>query len=397
MAKRLPEFGINVKHVSLDWKRIVDRAQAIVAECREPKPERLKSRGVHLVWGEAEFIDLHTVQVNDEKIKAQQIIIATGASLPQLPIKGIEHVVSHVELLEDRELPKKIVVLGGGIVALEFAFLYARAGVNVSVVVMAGHRILRHYDEAIRKMVVEYGQKLGITFFLDAVVEEIREDEKGLSVEIHRDSTITKLPADRVLLATGRIPNVEKLGLEKLGIDYDRGGIAVDEYLRTSVSNIWAVGDVRKGTFHLAQPAGFEARHVTRMALTGELHPIHETIVPFLIGTTPAFAGVGLTEKQAQEAGLHYFVHFQKASEICPVAKVKGEPDGFLKMIFEAGSGKILGAHAFHAMAPEIIQQIANAMLGGVTLKQLQNNVFMFPGFTQLLMYAVRPRPGDLI
>jgi len=156
-------------------------------------------------------------------------------------------------------------------------------------------------------------------------------------------------------------------------------------------------GDVRKGIFHLAQPAGFEARHVTRMALTGELHPIHETIVPFLIGATPAFAGVGLTEKQAQEAGLHYFVHFQKASEICPVANVKGEPDGFLKMLFESGTGKILGAHAFHAMAPEIIQQIANAMLGHVTLKQLQNNIYMFPGYTQLLMYAVRPRQGDSI
>ena len=366
-----------------------------MAECREPKPERLTSRGVHLVWGEAKFIDLHTVQVNDEQIKANQIIIATGASLPQLPIKGIEHVVSHVELLEERELPEKIVIFGGGVVALEFAFLYARAGVDVSVVVMAGHRILRHYDEAVREAIVEYGQELGIKYYLDAEIEEIRKDGNLLNVEVHQDSSITNLPADRVLLATGRVPNVENLGLEKLGVDYDRGGIVVDEYLRTSVPHIWAVGDVRKGTFHLAQPAGFEARHVTRMALTGILHPINETIVPFLIGTTPAFAGVGLTEKQAQEAGLQYFVHFQKASEICPVAKVKGESVGFLKMIFEADTGKILGAHAFHTMAPALIQQIANAMLGGVTLKQLQNNIYMFPGYTQLLMYAVRPRPGD--
>ena len=393
----MPEFGINVENVALDWKRIVDRAQAIVAECREPKPERLTSRGVHLVWGEAKFIDPHTVQVNDEKIKANQIIIATGASLPQLPIKGIDHAVSHVELLEDCVLPQKVVIFGGGVVALEFAFLYARAGVDVSVVVMAGHRILRHYDESVRETVVEYGQKLGIKYYPDAVIEEISKNGKRLNVVVHQDSNVVNLPAERILLATGRVPNVEKLGLEKLGIDYDRGGIVVDEYLRTTVPYIWAVGDVRKGTFHLAQPAGFEARHVTRMALTGELHPIHETIVPFLIGTTPAFAGVGLTEKQAQEAGLHYFVHFQKASEICPVANVKGEPDGFLKMLFEAGTGKILGAHAFHAMAPEIIQQIANAMLGGVTLKQLQNNIYMFPGYTQLLMYAVRPRQGDSI
>jgi len=383
--------------VALDWKRIVDRAQDIVAECREPKPENLRAHGVHLVFGEAEFIDMHTVQVNDEQIKANQIIIATGASLPQLPIKGIEHVVSHVELLEDRVLPQKVVIFGGGVVALEFAFIYARAGVDVSVVVMAGHRILRHYDESVRENVVEYGQKLGIKYYSDAVIEEISKNGKRLNVVVHQDSNVVNLTAERILLATGRVPNVEKLGLEKLGIDYDRGGIVVDEYLRTSVPNIWAVGDVRKGTFHLAQPAAFEARHVTRMALTGELHPIHETIVPFLIGTTPAFAGVGLTEKQAQEAGLHYFVHFQKASEICPVANVKGEPDGFLKMLFEAGTGKILGAHAFHAMAPEIIQQIANAMLGGVTLKQLQNNIYMFPGYTQLLMYAVRPRQGDSI
>jgi len=391
----LPEFGINIENITLDWKRVVDRAQAIVAECREPKPDRLISRGVHLVYGEAKFIELHTVQVNNEQIQANQIIIATGASLSKLPIKGIEHVVTHVELLEDRVLPEKIVIFGGGVVALEFAFLYARAGVDVSVVVTAGHRILRRYDESIRETVVEYGQKVGIKYYLNAVIEEIQKDNRYLTVEIHQDLQKIFLQANRILLAAGEVPNVDNLGLEKLGIEYGPGGINVDEYLRTNVPHIWAVGDVRKGTFHLAQPASFEARHVASMALTGNLHPINETIVPYLIGTTPAFAGVGLTEEQAQEAGLHYFVHFQKASEICPVANVQGEPEGFLKMLFESDTGKILGAHAFHAVAPEIIQQIANAMLGGVTLRQLQNNIYMFPGYTQLLMYAVMPRPGD--
>jgi pyruvate/2-oxoglutarate dehydrogenase complex dihydrolipoamide dehydrogenase (E3) component len=268
----------------LDWKRVVDRAQDIVAECREPKTDHLTSRGVHLVFGEAKFIDQHTVQANDEQIKANQIIIATGASLPQLPIKGIEHVVTHVELLEDRVLPEKIVIFGGGVVALEFAFLYARAGVDVSVVVMAGHRILRHYDESVREEVVEYGQKIGIKYYLHAVIEEIRKDSRYLAVEIRQDSQVSHLQANRILLAVGRVPNVAKLGLEKLGIEYDHGGIIVDEYLRTTVPHIWAVGDVRKGTFHLAQPAGFEARHAARMALTGNFHPINETIVPFLIG-----------------------------------------------------------------------------------------------------------------
>lgn len=397
LSKRLPEFGIQIENVSLNWKRIVDRTQAIVAECREPKPEHLISHGVYLVFGDAKFIDSHTVRVDDKQIKANQIIIATGASLPQLPIRGIEHTITHVDLLEDRKLPQKLVVFGGGVVALEFAYLFSRVGVDVSVVVMAGHRILRHYDESVRQTVVEYGQNIGIKYYLDAAIEEIREDSHRLTVEIHQNSQVILLTADQILLATGRVPNVDKLGLEKLGIEYDHGGIEVDEYLRTTVPHIWAVGDVRKGTYHLAQPAVFEARHAARMALTGDLHPINESIVPFLIGTTPAFAGVGLTEEQAKEAGLHYFVHFQRASEICPVAKVKGEPEGFLKMIFDANTGKILGAHAFHAMAPEIIQQIANAMLGGVTLKQLQNNIYMFPGYTQLLMYAVRTRPGDPI
>jgi dihydrolipoamide dehydrogenase len=333
--------------------------------------------------------------VNNEQIQANQIIIATGARLSKLPVKGIEHVVTHVELLEDRVLPKNIVILGGGVVAMEFAFLYARAGVDVSVVVTTGHRILRRYDESVRETVVEYGQKIGIKFYLDSIIEEIRKDNDSLTIEIHRDSQTSLLPADRILLAAGQVPNVDNLGLEKIGVEYGSDGIYVDEYLRTNLPHIWAVGDVRKGTFNLAQPASFEARHVANMALTGNLHPLNETIVPYLIGTTPAFAGVGLTEKQAQEAGLDYFVHFQKAAEICPVANVEGEPEGFLKMLFETGTNKILGAHAFHAVAPEIIQQIANAMLGGVTLPQLQNNIYMFPGYTQLLMYAVRRRPGD--
>ena len=183
---------------------------------------------------------------------------------------------------------------------------------------------------------------------------------------------MVKEPFDRVLLAAGQLPAVYGLGLEDIGVHYTSEGIQTDAALRTSVPHIWAAGDVRAGTLELSQIASSEGQLVARNALSGKVTELGERVVPYLIGLTPPVAAVGLTEEEARNAGYTVGVHRQTYREVCPAGNVVGEPEGFLKVVFDATSGKLLGAHAFGSGSPELVQQIAFAMLGGLTLRQAE-------------------------
>ena len=200
---------------------------------------------------------------------------------------------------------------------------------------------------------------------------------------------------DRVLLAAGQLPAVDGLGLEEIGVHFTNEGIQTDAALRTSVPHIWAAGDVRTGTLKLSQIASSEGQLVARNALSGKVMEINERIVPYLIGLTPPVAAVGLTEQEARDAGYTVGVHRQTYREVCPAGNVVGEPEGFLKVVFDATSSKLLGAHAFGSGSPELVQQISFAMLGGLTLRQAGAALYTFPGLSEVVWYALRPHPGD--
>ena len=393
MIRRASEFGIATGELRVDWGAAVDRAQAIVERCSEPKPEQLRAGGAELVQGEGRFVDAHTVAVGERLVHGESIVVATGARLPSLPVEGIELADSHVGLLELRELPRRLVVVGGGVIGMEFAFMFARVGVEVSVVELLDHLIGR-VDGDVRDAVGAAAARLGIGLHLSTRVERLaRSDGGDLVVEAQGPEGPLRLEADRVLLAAGMVPAVDGLGLDEAGVGYDRHGIPTDQTLRTNVPHIFAAGDVRAGAYQLSPVATSEGLIAAGNALQDEQAVFDERIVPYLVGLTPPAAGVGLTEEEARGQGLAVEVHRQDYAGVCPVGNVVGEPEGFVKIVAEAGSGRILGAHVVGAGAPELVQQVTFAMLGDLSVHQA-GALFVFPGLSQALQHALAPRPS---
>ena len=373
----------------------MDRAQRIVHGCGDPKAEDLRAHGVHLASGVGQFIDPHTLTVNGEQLRGDQILVATGAHTARPPIDGLEHALTHVEILQLRKPPSSLIVIGGGVIAMEFAYMFAQLGTRVTVLELLD-QILANVDEDLRVAVAEHAAMLGIEIRTGVRVMSIRRDSEAFRVEAASGTGETvSVSSEIVLLAAGQIPTVDGLGLDKAGVTYDRHGIETDSTMRTSVPHIWAAGDVRRGSPQLSPIASHGARHAARNALLGRSDPFDESLVPYIVGLTPTVAGVGLTKQGAVELGIEIFEHTQSYASVCPAANVVGEPEGFIKLIFSHNDRRLLGAHAFGASAGELVQQMAFPIRAKLTLPELAEMLFVFPGLSQVLEYAVRPRPGD--
>jgi len=388
------EFGIEVSTPKVNWAQAVKRAHDIIQHCGEPKPEEMRALGVTLVHGEGALIDAHTVSVGNQRLSADQILIATGAHPPRLPIPGIEHALTHVEILRREEPPARLLIIGGGIIAFEFAYMFARLGTSVTLIEVADH-VLSVVDWEVRAAVLEHARRLGINVHVSTQIDEIEHDAGNLRVSGQRPGERLALDCDCTLvLAAGQQPAIENLGLEKVGVALDHG-IVTDGTLRTTVPNIWAAGDVRRGAHQLTMVAQHEGKIAAYNALHTPPRNIDESIVPWMIGTSPPIAGVGMTDQEARTAGRRVGSHKVEYSKVCPAANVMGEPDGIAKVIFDAETGMILGAHIFGAGAPELVQEIAFAMHGGMTLKQAGSTIFLFPSYSYVLQRLLSPQRGD--
>jgi pyruvate/2-oxoglutarate dehydrogenase complex dihydrolipoamide dehydrogenase (E3) component len=373
----------------------VARAQRIVRGCSDPKPEHLTAHGAHLVLRTTgRLLDAHTVQAGGERLSAGNIVIATGRRPPRPAIPGIEHAVTHVEALRWQQPPRRLAVIGGGVIGMEFAYLFRRAGSDVVVFEALDH-ILYMLDEDVRGAIAGHASGLGIELHTAARVLGIEPAAGGLRVRAEAGAGRADITVDQVLLAAGQAPAVDGLGLEDAGVAYGHDGIETDRTLRTTAPTIWAIGDVRKGAAALSQVASHEGALAARNALTGAGIDFGEHIVPFLIGITPPAAAVGLGEAAARELGHQVGVHHQPYAEVCPAANVDGEPEGFIKVVFDTATGKLLGAQAFGARSPELMQQFAFALHAGMTTGQAGDAQFVFPGVSEALWYAVRPHPDD--
>lgn len=378
----------------MNWASALQLANDSIEKCEDRStPERLHNAGVSLFRSTASLLDAHTVDAGGLRLSAEQILIATGAHSPRLGIPGIEHAITHVELLRREKLPDRLVIIGGGIIGFEFAYIFARLGIPVMVV--ARHDALPAVDVDVRAAVLAHAAGLGIQVFTFASVDVISQTGKGYQVSVTKVDEALILESDCVLIAAGEQPTTQGLGLEAVGVVVDHG-VVTDETLRSSVSNIWAAGDVRKGALQRAMVAMHEGRIAAYNALHTPPKTIEETIVPWMIGTSPPIAGVGMTEGEATDAGLQLGVHKVEYRHICPAALVMGEPVGIGKVIFDAQTGLIKGAHIFGASAPELIQSVTFAMHERMTMRQFSGVITAFPDFLWILNRLFPPpRPGD--
>ena len=355
-----------------------ERKQAVIEQLRGGINMLLK--GVQVVQGRAQFKDAKTVVCNGQEYTADKIIIATGSVSASLPIPGADSCITSKEILELKEVPASLCVIGGGVIGLEFASIFRSFGSEVTVLEYCPN-ILPRFDVDLAKRLKQSLSKRGINIEVQAQVTRI----DGNTVTYIKKEKEFTVQADNILMAVGRRPNVEGLNLEAAGIDYTRKGITVNDRFETSVPGIYAVGDVTGGIM-LAHAATYQGLHALN-SICGQSDSIRFDLIPAAVFTMPEVATIGLTEEQCKEQELEVrcLKSFYRANG---KAVSMDETDGYCKIIV-AQDNKIQGAHLMGAHASDIIHEIAAVMNLGSNLDMLQSVIHAHPTLSEVLQSAL--------
>ena len=354
---------------SASFAEAVERQQQVVAQLRSGVEAILSQPNITLLRGHAEFVDANTVRVGEETIAAKNIIIATGSSAKMPPIDDINdpRVMTSTELLQLKEQPKRLCIIGAGVIGMEFASVFNRFGTEVTVIEFL-KECLPMVDSDVAKRLRKLLEKRGITFKMKTAVQHMAD-----------------LDADAILVATGRKANTEGLNLEAAGITLaPNGTIPVDDNYQVVNSKCYAIGDVN-GRQMLAHAAEMQALRVINH-IVGKKDGIRFDIMPAAIFTEPEAACVGLSEDLLKEQGIDYVCKksFWRANG---KALAMNETEGLLKLFADA-EGRILGCHAFGAHAVDIIQEVSVLMCRDTTLAQLRDMVHIHPTLSEVLKTA---------
>ncbi|GAB4252262.1 dihydrolipoyl dehydrogenase family protein [Deferrisoma sp.] len=386
-TRRAAEFGLpELDLPPVDLAAVMARVRAVIETIQEhDSPERFCRLGAEVRFGEARFVDPHTVDLGGESISARAWVIATGSRPALPPVEGLAdtpHWTNETVFAQTR-LPERLLVLGGGPIGLELAQAFGRLGARVTVVEFLD-RILGPEDPDVAEILRE---RLG------AEGLEIRTGTKAVRAEPHGDGVrLTVAPAkgggpeetieaDALLVATGRRPNVEGLGLEAAGVEFTPRGIPTDKRLRTNVRHIYACGDVN-GKFPFTHVAGYEGSIALTNAILRLPRKADYTKVAWCTYTDPEVASVGLNETRAREAGVEYRVLEERFAEN-DRALAEGEPHGKIKVLVSP-KGKVLGCQIVGAHAGELIHEWVVALGGGVKLSTVAGAIHVYPTLSEI-------------
>ena len=355
-------YGIGVEPTGLDYEKTVAESENIVSKLRVDLTNNLLQSKITIVKGKAKLLDETHISCNDEVFEAEYIIIATGSKNTDKPLADC---INTDELLSLKHLPDKLIILGGGVSAVEFADIFSRLGVRIDIYIR-GKRILRKWSKEIAASISSVLKKNGVKIHTEADLADI------------------DLTSATVLSVLGRKPNLEGVD-EGLVSIADDGGIVVDEYYRTKTKNIFAVGDVTENSAQLAHVAMEEAKQVVRF-IAGET--TKKSAVVQCIYTMPEVAVVGLSESEAKEAGIDYIS--AKQTLYSNARTVIGSTDrGFIKIIADKNTEKILGAELMCERASDIVGELALAINSGVTVSELEGSTRAHPTFYEAVTEAL--------
>ena len=365
------KLGIEVGEARVDLARVKARKDSLLTT-QEKWRERLTEAGYELVDGVAGFEDAHTIRVGERRLSAERILVATGSRTALPPIDGLDQVgwLDHVSALEATELPASLLVVGAGAVGLEFAQAFQRYGSHVTIVDAFDRIAFRDDPEAAAELADALTDD-GIETITSTFVKSVRRDGDAIVATLSpRDGGDEReLRVEQILLASGRVPNVEELALERAGIEQTRAGIVVDSRLRTTADGVWAAGDVT-GLPQFTPIAQYQARIAVKDMFTGDAPEADYSILPTAIFTDPELAGVGKTEQEARDEGLDVGVATHPLSAVTR-AQYTDSKHGLYKIVFDRGSRRVLGVHVVNRSAAEIVQGLAVAHNLGATVDDL--------------------------
>lgn len=366
-------FGWNVGPVHHDWPKLIAAKSKELDRLEDVYHRLLREAGVDEITGTGKLVDAHTVDADGKTYTAEHILIATGG-WPKMPdVPGVEHAITSNEALDLKELPKRIVIVGGGYIAVEFAGIFNALGADVTVIIRA-ENILRGFDQTMREALRDEMAKKGIEVLSECQVKSIEKTDGGFSLRLDQ---VDFLETDLVMYATGRGPNTRGIGLEDVGVKLDKNGaIVVDEYSKTSVDNIYAIGDVTD-RIQLTPVALAEGMAFARTVYDGKPTSVSYENVPSAVFSMPPIGTVGLTEEDARKN--HDVAIYQSRFRAMKHTLSGRDEHSVMKLIVDKKTDKILGAHMMGADAPEIVQGVGIAVKSGATKADFDATIGIHP------------------
>lgn len=397
------EFGIEVQNVSFDFKKIIKRSRDISDRITKNVEMLIKKNKVERIRGFGKLVSKNKIEIYDnagkliEEIISDKIIIATGArpkTFPFIPIDK-KNIITSKEAMTLEEVPKELVVIGAGAIGVEFAYFYSVLGSKVTIIEML-ENILPIEDKEVSETLEKSFKKRGINILTKTKVVRVEVKNSYVNVFVEKDGKQIEIKADKVLSAIGVTGNIEGFGLEELGIETDRGHIKVDKSnYQTNISNIYAIGDVI-GAPWLAHVASAEAIHCVETIKGLHVEPIDYNSIPGCTYCNPQVASVGLTESKAKELG--YDIKIGKFPFMASgKAFATGDRDGFVKLIFDAKYGELLGAHIIGHDATELISEVTIAKNLEATYESIVKTVHAHPTLSESIMEASANAYGESI
>ncbi|PCE23787.1 glutathione-disulfide reductase [Paraburkholderia acidicola] len=384
-------YGWTIPEAHFDWARLIEAKNKEVDRLNGIYIKMLNDAGVEIVHGRGKLIDAHTVEVGERIVTAERILIATGSRPHLPPTPGIEHAITSNEALDLPELPKRIAVVGSGYIAVEFAGIFNALGVEVTMIIR-GDLPLKGFDEDVRTHVVEEMTRRGIRFVSQTRVERIEKMAHGLEAHLHQSDAV--IPCDQILYAIGRIPNTGDLGLKALGIETGLlGAVIVDEWSRSNVTNIYAVGDVTD-RMNLTPVAIAEARALAETLFNNNPTTFDPEGVPTAVFGQPPIATVGLTEAAARALGRPVDIYRTRFRPMKHTLSGRQEKV-LMKLVVDRESDRVLGCHMVGADSAEIMQGIAIALKCGATKKQFDRTIGIHPSSAEEFV-TMRDKVADL-
>lgn len=372
--------GISVGEAKLDWGKLIGREKDMIAPIPNAMAGLAEKRG-DVYRGTAKFVGPNTIEVDGTQLEGENIVIATGSKPRPLPIPGAELMITSDEVLSEDEQPEDVVFIGGGVIAMEFSHVYARAGTDVTILEVMPRLLPRVEADAVAAVRAE-SERIGVTVKTSVFVKSITEAGQKLRVTYEHDGEEHTVDADRVVNGAGRIANVDTLDLDAAGVRHDGIAVEIDEYLRsTSNPSVWVAGDALVTSPQLSPIATYEGRIVGQNIVNGPKVKPDYQVIPSGIYTVPALSTVGLTEEEANEKGLNVRVTSSDMTGWFS-GKSYAETVAWAKVLVDEDSDQIVGAHMVGHQAEELIHLFAMAMRHGISATAMKGDMFAFPTFS---------------